>query len=90
MAVGWNDDLVKNNRGREEIFEIDKDEQLIGCEIDYSKDCFRGVSWIKMKVFDYNGVEDTDSGLHTDSDLGEINCENKDCTYLNCSHSENC
>ena len=63
---------------------------MIGCEIDYSKDCFRGVSWIKMKVFDSNGVEDTDSGLHTDSDLGEINSENKDCTYFNCSHSENC
>ena len=50
VAVGLDDDYVKKRSGRVEVFEIAHDEQLIGCELSYSKDYFRGVTWIKMKV----------------------------------------
>ena len=36
-------------KSRREVFEIDDDEQLIGCEFDYEKDRSCGVIWLKMK-----------------------------------------
>jgi hypothetical protein len=57
VAVGWNDDLVKENAGREEVFNIADNEQLIGCEIHYSKDCFRGVTWLKIQICDFKHVD---------------------------------
>ena len=35
VAVGSFDDYVKSNGRRSEVFEMDDDEQLIGCELDY-------------------------------------------------------
>ena len=33
VSVGWDDDAVEKNGLRIEVFEIDEDEQLIGCEL---------------------------------------------------------
>ena len=53
VQVGASDDrVIKRYGGRVEIFEIEDDEQLIGCElmsfID-NRDNFAGVTWIKWK-----------------------------------------
>ena len=50
VQVGQSDDYV-NLFGRVEVFSIDDDEHLIGCELhNRGKDCI-GVTWIKMKVY---------------------------------------
>ncbi len=50
VKVGWDDDDVKEYGGRIEIFEIARDEQLIGCELTFCKYFFCGVTWLKMKI----------------------------------------
>ena len=55
--MGLVDVIVKCDGGRKEVFEIDEDEQLIGCELDqdYYQDRYEprfvGVTWLKMKTF---------------------------------------
>ena len=55
--MGLVDVIVKCDGGRKEVFEIDEDEQLIGCEIDEDyhnwneRHRFVGVTWLKMKTF---------------------------------------
>jgi hypothetical protein len=44
------DDYVNKKCGRREIFDITADERWIGCELNYCKDYFCGVTWLKMKV----------------------------------------
>ena len=55
VAVGETEEVVDRSGrvvfGRREVFEIADDEQLIGCELSYSRDsCFRGVTWLKWKI----------------------------------------
>ncbi len=50
VKVGADDEYVKNYGGRMETFEIAGDEQLIGCELDFCKDYFYGVTWLKWKI----------------------------------------
>jgi hypothetical protein len=55
VKVGGSDGFVKNIGGRRVPFEIDADEQLIGCQLHHGIDedgdnFFRGVTWIKCKV----------------------------------------
>ena len=51
VMLGETDDEEVNYLfGRVEVFEIDEDEQLIGCEIDYCQRYFRGLTWLKMKT----------------------------------------
>ena len=35
---------------RREVFDIDEDEQLIGCELYHDEKAFLGVTWLKMKT----------------------------------------
>ena len=42
--------MVKGVCGRKETFEIKNDEKLIGCEIDFDRDYFCGLTWLKMKI----------------------------------------
>ena len=51
VRVGESDYLVKKYGGRQEVFEIADNEKLIGCELSYDANFFRGVTWIKMKVY---------------------------------------
>ena len=37
--------------GRLEEFVIAEDEQLIGCELDHDEFYFRGITWLKMKLY---------------------------------------
>jgi hypothetical protein len=51
VAVGQDDDeWVKHFGGRVEVFEIAKDGQLIGCELEYDDSEFRAVTWLKCKM----------------------------------------
>ena len=50
VAVGRSDDYANKFGARKEIFNIADDEQLIGCELNHCTDCFRGVTWLKMKI----------------------------------------
>ena len=57
--MGYTDDAVKifGGSGRVVAFEIAADEQLIGCELDHGTDSdgngdyFKGVTWLKWKIF---------------------------------------
>lgn len=49
MTVGWPDDRARDC-GRVDTFEIASDEQLIGCELNYSESNYLGVTWLKMKT----------------------------------------
>ncbi len=51
VQVGWPDWRVKDHRRRVESFEIAADEQLIGAELYYNHLCFKGVTFLKCKVF---------------------------------------
>ena len=53
VQVGEDDDYVKRWGERVESFEIAGDEQLIGCELDFCKDYFRGVTWLKWKIMNW-------------------------------------
>ena len=51
VKVKYNDDGIKIfGVGRQEVFEIAEDEQLIGCEMEYSEYFFHGVTWWKIKT----------------------------------------
>ena len=50
VAVGCSDEDVVLFGGRVEVFEIADNEQLIGCELDFCVDYFRGLTWLKMKI----------------------------------------
>ena len=54
VAVFQKDFWVKEYGGRREVFSIDEDEQLIGCELDEMEflggKFFSGITWLKMKV----------------------------------------
>ena len=51
IQVGYWHEYVKYHGGRMESFDIADGEQLIGCELEFSKDCFEGVTWFKMKLY---------------------------------------
>ena len=48
--LGAVDGFVEQSGGRRNVFDIDHDEQFIGCKLDQCENYFRGVTWIKMKV----------------------------------------
>jgi hypothetical protein len=50
VRLGYGEKDVRYFGGRREIFEIAKDEQLIGCELDHRDLFFMGVTWLKMKI----------------------------------------
>ena len=41
---------VYDHGGRVEVFNIDDDEQLIGCKLHQNYGNFEGVTWMKMQV----------------------------------------
>ena len=52
MVVGWKDYDVEKWGGRREVFHIEHDEKLIGCELDQVNGDFKGITWLKMKRFE--------------------------------------
>ncbi len=50
VAVGEDDNDVKEWAGRRETFEIAENEKLIGCELNHSKNYVCGITWLKMKL----------------------------------------
>ena len=52
LGKGLNEnDIFKDYGERVEVFEIGDDEQLIGCDLDYCKNFFMGIKWIKMRLY---------------------------------------
>ncbi len=51
VKVGYPfDDHVREWSGRIEVFEVDKDEKLIGCKLDSDSRILCGITWLKMKT----------------------------------------
>ena len=50
VIVGFEDNMLDKFGGRKEVFDIADNEQLLGCELDYCTQYFRGVTWLKIKV----------------------------------------
>jgi hypothetical protein len=54
VGVFLDDDYVKKDARRVELFEIADDEQLIGAQLYHGKlfreDCFQGVTFLKCKI----------------------------------------
>jgi hypothetical protein len=51
VRVGFYDERAVVFQGnRIETCDIANDEQLVGCKIDYTKEKFCGLTWLKMKV----------------------------------------
>ena len=54
VQLGCTDDSMYQNfggGGRIEVFEIAENEQFMGCELESCESFFRGVTWLKMKLY---------------------------------------
>ena len=59
VKVGYSDHYVNERAGRVEVFDIAEDEQLIGCEMEYCKRYYWGITWWKIKTRDWASILNT-------------------------------